>query len=117
MPEHSASPKRVYVPLPLAPSLLPCLDRWLMALERIEAVPIDEAAYKLGVHKTTVHRMVRLGELEAILRRGKRWITVRSILHLTTNSYGPTANFNALAEFVKSCSVCGKCSNASPTQV
>lgn len=109
MPERCQS----LPPPPPPPSSLSCLDRWLAAIENVEAIPPVHAARKLRVHPTTVYRWLRHGDLEAILRKGKSWVTVRSILHFTTNSYGPTTEFNALSEFLKTCTVCGKCSNQS----
>lgn len=70
-----------------------------MALDEIPAVPPARAAALLGVAVRTVYRKLDLGQLERVPRRGKSWVSARSIQRLLQHAYGESADFDALATF------------------
>lgn len=94
----------------LQPSPLMCLNRFLSAVGALQAIPVGEAASRLGIHKASVYRLIKTGQLETIPRMGKPWVTARSLLAFSTENYSATSKHNVLAELVETCSACRSCS-------
>jgi hypothetical protein len=63
-------------------------------IERLEAVPAIRAAGLLGVDRKTIYRWIDLGKLEMIRRKGKAWISVRSIEARMNERYAGTQEFD-----------------------
>ncbi len=69
--------------------------------ERMSAEPVvtvPEAAKILGVAPRTVYRHLSIGSLEHLHRRGRRFVTKRSIALFLEERYGPTERLNLLQE-------------------
>jgi len=69
-------------------------------LSSLPALPVDRAAAILNINRRTVYRKMLLGELETVLRRGRKFVTARSISAYLKREYGSTAQFNAIDEVV-----------------
>jgi hypothetical protein len=65
-------------------------------LDRIEVIAPKRAAELLDVNVRTVYRRLDDGKLEAISRRGKLWVSLRSIHRYLEEGYGSTTAFNVL---------------------
>jgi len=63
-------------------------------IERIEAVPAIRAATILGVDRKTIYRWIENSKLEMIRRKGKAWISLRSIRARLSERYLGTPEFN-----------------------
>jgi hypothetical protein len=63
-------------------------------MESLEAVPAIRAASLLGVDRKTIYRWIDLGKLEMIRRKGKAWISVRSIEARMNERYAGTQEFD-----------------------
>ena len=65
-------------------------------IQALEAVPPGRAAEILDVSRRSVYRKIENGELESIIRKGKKWVTVRSIIRYIKDNYSSTPQFNIL---------------------
>lgn len=70
------------------------LNRIQESLFNQPAVSVSLAAKLLGVAPRTVYRHLAWGSLECIPKRGRKTVSVRSLIRLIEKQYGPTHDFN-----------------------
>ncbi len=60
----------------------------LRAEQHAEAIPVTEAARRLGVSTRTIQRMIRRGELPSVRVGGARRVQIQSLLSPTSETPG-----------------------------
>ncbi len=64
----------------------------LRAEQHAEAIPVAEAARRLGVSTRTIQRMIRRGEVPSVRVGGARRVQVQSLLSPSSDISGVAAN-------------------------
>lgn len=65
-----------------------------LKMASVEAVPVARAAAILGRTRRTIYRKLKLGLLEQVPRKGRIWVSLRSISALQHDEYGATEQFD-----------------------